>query len=113
MEKARINIKVNNYNWCIELTDNIENLTNKEGNICKGTTSYKNKTIYLDYKISEETAKHVLIHELTHVYIYETQLELKSYYNEEDLCEFVAMYGERVIKKAKSILKAVKGELLR
>ena len=95
--------EINNTTWKVELTDKDENLTVK-GKRCKGCTVYKNNTIYIDKAISQENQLYVLRHEMTHVVIYETQIELKEVYSEECLCEMVAMYGEFIINKSKELM---------
>lgn len=102
-----IGIRVNSSKWNVVMTDSAEELRDRNGHICKGTTSYKNRKIYLDFRVSREDLLHIIKHELTHIYIYETQIELKERYSEEDICEFVAIYGARIINKANSILKRI------
>lgn len=108
MEKEIKEIKVNNYTWKIKMTTEV--LTNKSGDKCKSIIDYKNNSILLNCTLlyNEDELLHAIRHELTHLYIYETQLELKKTYSEEEFCELVALYGNNIILKSKSILKCCK-----
>lgn len=107
MKRSEIRVKINSSNWNIVLTDNKQDLIDRDGHLCKGTTSYKKSTIYISNEVSRENLAHLLRHELTHVYLYETQIRLTDNYSEEDMCEFIAIYGKRIIKKADTILRRV------
>lgn len=108
MQKGEIKVKINGSNWKVIITDNKQDLTDKYGHICKGTVSYRLSTIYLDNTVSRENAAHILRHELSHIYLYETQLAQKDIYTEEELCEFTAIYGMRIVNKANNILKRIR-----
>lgn len=110
MEKGETKIRVNGSTWRIVLTDDKNNLRDNIGHICKGITSYKNSTVYIDIDISRDNMIHIIRHELSHIYLYETQIKsslLKDdiIYSEEDLCEFLAIYGSRIINKSNNILR--------
>lgn len=107
MQKGEIRVKINNSNWKIKITDNKEELRDKEGHICKGTTCYRDSTVYIDNTVSRENLAHILRHELSHIYLYETQIRLKDLYTEEDICEFTAIYGRRIVNKVDNILKRI------
>ena len=81
----------------------LECITNNK--LCGGATHYRAQTIYIDKSLKINQAIKVLIHEITHVVIYVTQVNPKDYYNEEDLCEFMGMYGGYILGKAKEIVK--------
>lgn len=69
-----------------------------------GVTWYITKNIYVSDELDAESAKVTLMHELTHAYVYCTQVQGLSELDEEDLCNFVGMYGERIVNLASEIL---------
>lgn len=103
----KIAIRVNGYPWDIVFTNDKKNLIDRNEHICKGLVSYKEKTIYIDESVPREDIRHILKHELTHIYIYRTQSWLKETFTEEDICEFVAMYGSKIHNKVNTIMKRI------
>lgn len=63
---------------------------------CAGTTHYHHQEIYLSSELMPDTKCSTLRHELTHAFLAETQIESRDKFNEEMLCEFVAMYGKKI-----------------
>ena len=94
------------YTWGIELTDNKEELTVKD-ELCKGCIHYSERKIYLDKNLSLPDLYIVMRHELTHAVLYETQIELKESYTEEDMCEFVGKYGKLISSKVDEIIEII------
>lgn len=78
--------------WKVTLTDNKEDLI-VDGKFCKGAIHYKESCIYIYSDTSMKDRTRILLHELTHAILYDTQVELKTVYTEEDLCEFTAKYS--------------------
>lgn len=93
--------------WNIELTKEKKKLRNN-GKFCAGVTCYKEQTIYIDMNLRENQLYRVLLHELTHVYIYTTQISPKEFYTEEDMCELIALFGADIIIKANEIIQIIK-----
>ena len=89
--------------WKIILTEDKEPLR-ANGKFCKGCTHYKDAEIYIYKDTSKRDRRRLLAHELGHAYLYETQVELKEHYTEEDMCEFLAKFGERIVKEVDRIL---------
>ena len=62
---------------------------------------------HLDIWISDELrgdqVPRVVMHELTHAYIYSTQAITPESWSEEDLCEFMAIYGQEVSEMTKLV----------
>ena len=106
MNKTKINFRLVVGVWNIEITDENEKLlvNNKR---CSGAIRYKERTIYIDSELNENDLGKVIRHELTHAVLYETQIELKEHYTEEDVCEFMAKYGEIVNTICEDLLKEI------
>lgn len=63
---------------------------------CYGTCHHNRNMIYLDETLTLERKKQTLKHELTHAFISSFLLEQRETYTEEMLCEFVAIYSEKI-----------------
>ena len=99
----RVELEVFGVPWSVQLTDEKEPLK-AAGKVCKGCTHYKDAEIYISVDTSARDKRRLLAHELSHAFLYETQVELKERYTEEDLCEFIAKFGDRIIKEVERIM---------
>lgn len=90
--------------WNVILTKDKKALR-VNGKVCAGATHYREQTIYIDKGLKLSQTIRVLIHELTHVVIYLTQVSPKDIYTEEDVCEVMALYGGYIIGKAQEITR--------
>lgn len=87
---------INNLEWEIkEANSDSEELKLNEENVIGFCQPYTN-TIYIDKTLKEYHKKRVLAHELTHAYIYSHLLTRPEKYSEEELCDFVALYGKQI-----------------
>lgn len=78
---------------------------------CRGVTHYYHHLIVLDKTMRDDEKEATLRHELTHAYIKETQINVtKQEYSEEELCEFMGIYGELIYTQAKSVMYFFKKE---
>jgi len=73
----------------------------------KAEINYTNRiiTIQEKYKFHPKLL-HLVIHEITHAYIYETQI-VKGVYDEEAVCELMAMYGPQIVTTARRITNSL------
>lgn len=69
-----------------------------------GTTHFKSKKIYVDNSLNNKDIYEVLVHELTHAILFETQIKKVKKFNEEDVCEMMGMYGKVIIDLAEDVL---------
>ena len=93
--------------WKVEFTDDKEKLR-VDGKVCGGSVHYKPRQIYIDKELPENDLRRTLMHEISHAIIYETQIEYKEFYTEENLCEFVGKYGDLVCEICRGILEEMK-----
>ena len=89
-------IKVNNMNWEIKEVESSHSMLLVRGAVGQGTSHFLHKEIYLDKDLKPEHKQQVLRHELTHAFMSETQISDKDTYDEEELCEFVGLYGYEI-----------------
>lgn len=64
------------------------------------------KIIIIDNRLANDFKKSVLIHEVTHAFIYEyLGLEIsRKKFNEEQVADFIQRYGENIISIAKEVM---------
>lgn len=84
--------------WIISIVDSHDSNLVCEGNVCRGCTWFAKCTIYLSNELDERTLRRVLTHELTHAFLFATQIEKLETFNEEQVCELVAIWGPEIIK---------------
>lgn len=75
-----------------------------DGKQCRGVTRYFNREICINKDLLPCDKRQVLIHELTHAFIYDTQIETRDDYTEEHLCDFMAMYADDIIAAVDLVL---------
>lgn len=103
--------KINDFKWeVIPTTD--ESLLLVNNKVGKGSIVYKTRTIYIDSRITVDSARRVLGHELTHAFMYDTQITCIPPYEEEDICEFVALYNQKIYKIVKKVLREIRPFLI-
>jgi Zn-dependent peptidase ImmA (M78 family) len=100
-------VKIFQNNWTVIVTNSPKDLVinNKQ---CKGSILYKDSVIFLDENTSDKDRQRIIRHELAHAMLYETQISLRDCYTEEDLCEFIAIYGNLIEEMATDILSKIK-----
>lgn len=82
-----------------------------------GVCYFPSREIYIRNDLKGEELEHVVLHELTHAFMYELgqgQNQLRTHhFDEEFICEFVAIHGETVVTCAKDFLRVLKAEIKR
>lgn len=105
-----VSFSINTFSWTIEFTNN-ESLLLVNNKVCKGSIVYKTRTIYIDNRISLDSVRRALGHELAHAFMYDTQVNCVMPYDEEDICEFVALYNQKIYKIIEKVLRKFKQSL--
>ena len=98
-----MHIRVNNIDWQIIFTSNVNDLSTSSGNVTIGVTDNNTNTIYLYEKLRGKLLRKVLIHELTHAWIFSYGYYL-TVEEEEFVCSFVDTYAEEIIFEAENLL---------
>lgn len=74
----------------------------------KAEINYTNREIRISPKyLFHPKGLHLVIHEITHAYIYETQITPPPY-SEESVCEFMSIYGSEIINVSKTVYRKLK-----
>lgn len=103
---AMIKVKINGITWKVFGTSADDEAFNaEEGEEVMGITWFTKGEIYLvTENISSELLYRTIKHELTHAFLFSYGIN-KETLTEEEVCNFVEVYAEDIIKKANSIFK--------
>ncbi|MFI3214404.1 MAG: hypothetical protein R3Y24_13840 [Eubacteriales bacterium] len=71
-----------------------------------GLCDYFDKKIWIKKDINEQEKKKTLLHELTHAFLYETQLSAKEKYSLEEVCECVGRFGMKMFEIVEEYFKS-------
>lgn len=93
-------IQINGFTWLISEVETSNSNLVANGVRCFGTTHYFTQDIFIDKYLPRDTKYSTLCHELGHAFIRETQLKPEKAFTEEMLCEFLGIYGRKIIKIA-------------
>lgn len=96
-----------NISWVVTVVPNGDHMLNVQGTACRGSTHFETRKIYLSCELLEPDMRIVLMHELTHAVLFDTQIESKEGYTEENMCDFVGMYGKYITDAANKIIEVL------
>lgn len=83
--------------WKVSIENSHSSELCVDGNVSRGCTWCGKHEIYLSNELTPITFRRVCIHELVHAILFSTQACLLETYTEEQLCDFMALYGDEVI----------------
>lgn len=98
-------ISIYDSKWTVEVVDAHAPELFVNDVYCRGATWCSQQRICISKELSERIVYRVLVHELTHAWIWTTQAIMPETYTEEQICDFVAMYARDIVKMAESIIK--------
>lgn len=110
MRNANIETDLNGQKWRVCVVDVHDPSLLLDGELRRGCTWLNLQKIYLSNELDERTAPRVIAHELTHATLYATQIKdlgnsTVENFTEEDVCEFVALYGAQIADIAQDLMK--------
>lgn len=95
-------IEINNLIWEVSIVPNTNPELIANSYAASGTTWGISQKIYLSADLTKDTVKSVIAHELAHAFLLSTQIRPTNqdadieHYSEEEMCNFVSMYGEQI-----------------
>lgn len=89
--------------WTIRVVDSHDPHMIADGSVCRGCTWVGQSVIYMSNELTDRTFKRVLLHEMVHAYLFATQMSVPYTFNEEQLCDFFAIYSEEILDFANMI----------
>lgn len=99
-------LKINELEWTIEEVDTRSQELVIDNNWCNGVCIYTQQRILLDKSLKNDKKIQTLRHELAHAFIYCYLLNQKESYTEEELCEFMGIYGGMINKITEEYFRA-------
>lgn len=106
MRNANIETDLNGQKWRVCVVD-----AHDQSVFPRRGFTWKNlQKIYLSNELDERTAPRVIAHELTHATLYATQIKdlvnsTVENFTEEDVCEFMALYGAQIADIAQDLME--------
>lgn len=88
---------INDNVWTIEEKTCFDAKLSCNGELCKGVADTYSHTITLSADLIFDEKYSTLCHELAHAFNYETQVQEIENFSEEMLCNFVGVYGRKII----------------
>lgn len=98
-------IQVNQRPWDVVCVNSDNSMLLVNGNRCKGAAHFYHHKIYINKDLPHCEKLSTLRHELAHVFLYETQIQSKDEYTEEEMCEFMGIYGDTIVNIANECMK--------
>ena len=94
-------VEINNLIWEISIVPNTNPELIINGYAAAGTTWHMTQKIYLSADLTKDTVRSVISHELAHAFLCSTQIRPtkeaeEEHYSEEEMCNFVSMWGEQI-----------------
>lgn len=89
-------VLINGIVWNVIFTNNFDDLTRMDGTVTLGITDLDKQTIYLFSMLKGRMLRKVLIHELTHAFMFSYNFYL-TIEEEEFVCSFLDTYGDEII----------------
>lgn len=110
MRNANIEIDLNGQKWRVCVVDVHDPSLLLDGELRRGCTWWNSQKICLSNELDERTAYKVIAHELTHAVLYVTQIKdlgssTTENFTEEDVCEFMALYGAQIADIAQDLME--------
>lgn len=95
--------KINGLVWDISVVSTTSAELLVDNVACRGTTWCGHQKICLSADLTEFTARRVIAHELTHAFLWSTQMRLPETFTEEEVCEFVACWGYEILTMTEEV----------
>lgn len=95
-----ITIDIYGDRWEVDVLDSHDPALFVEGEPCRGAAWLAKQSIALSNELDKRTARRVIIHELTHAYLWSTQGLVPRNMSEEFVCNFLAAYADDILSKA-------------
>lgn len=101
-------IKINELNWTFETVEENDERLLIDNDEVFGITHFKTLEIFVVKNVlNDEVFKRTIRHELTHAYLYSYGF-IGSCMDEEYICNFMEIYGEKIVEQTNDIYEKVK-----
>ena len=103
-------VNINGLVWDVDIVSSENKALTLDGRKCRGATWCGQQRIVLSAMLNQHTARRVITHEVTHAFVWATQVHVQKTYTEEEMCDFIACYGTQINRCADEIYTALIGE---
>lgn len=100
-----ITIQINKLNYQIHLVEPDNGNLLVDGIWRCGSCDSAGGQIFIHNRLSYETMRRTIIHELTHAYIFAYGHAKREKYYDEDVCEIVSAFADAIIYDTNAIIK--------
>ena len=100
-------IKIVDLVWDVEKVPAHDPALMVDGSECFGTTWIGHLKICVNAGLVGDRARRTILHELCHAYIWSTQAIRPETWDEEAVCDFMAIYGPQMAKVADKVFEAL------
>lgn len=83
-----------------------------DGTARRGACWCSKAEIYISNEVTGDQVSRVIMHELAHAYIYSTQAVQPESWDEESVCELIAIYAWEMCVQCQSICQALFSEVV-
>lgn len=105
MKKLLKSVAIFDRTWQIYLAKPHDPELFVNGESLQGACWCGHSKIFISDELDDAALKRTLIHEIAHAVLYMSQLEVSETFSEEQLCNFMAIYGKMVVNTADYILE--------
>lgn len=98
--------RIKNKRWTIKVAKSGSEYLIKDNMVCIAQLYKQLRTIYIDEGLlnDEVELRETIIHELVHAFIMTYAIDHKEFRDEEFICEFIAVYGDDILKTANELM---------
>lgn len=107
MNYRRLPIDILGQHWLVAVVDSHDASLVVGNDVCRGATWVGKQAIYLSNELSFDLMKRVLTHELTHAWLYATQMSVPETFDEEQVCELFAIYCESIHNMCNQLMEVM------
>lgn len=100
-------VNINGFVWDVDIVPSESEALTIDGRQCRGATWCGQQRIVLSAMLNQRTARRTITHELSHAFLWSTQVHCQDTYGEEELCDFVACYAAQISRYANDIYTAL------
>ena len=101
-------LTINGLKWNILLAESGSDLLIKDDTPCFGVTYHDQLTVYMDKNLPRELFHQILIHELTHVYLFSYGIHISDGdEREESVCDFTGSFLDSILRSVSAAEKSL------
>lgn len=105
-------VKIMDQEWTFEKVEAHDAHLMVDSKACLGTTWSVKRAMYVSDELGPDRALQTIRHELTHAYLAATQISDPESYDDEAICDTVAIYGPAIVAAAEKVYFDLNGGTL-